>query len=294
MIESLELIAEVILFGERSTSAERSLRKRNGTELGPRIPWHLIRYEHSISIRSWLAVNYAPPTGNRHLCALRGVIKECWRMGLMTGDEMVRAVDVPSIAGEMIPAGRYVEPGEIKRLVQNCIDDPRPIGIRDAAMMGVMFGGGLRRDEVRSLDLSDYDPSDGSLKVRKAKGSKQRVAELPAGARRALEAWIEFRGQEPGPMFCSMVYGRMNSLTRLAESAAYKMLERRAQRAGVPAFTPHDGRRTFASDLFESGADVAIVQKLMGHATVNTTVRYDRRPESARRAAIQKLHFPYP
>jgi site-specific recombinase XerD len=73
----------------------------------------------------------------------------------------------------------------------------------------------------------------------------------------------------------------------------YEICKRLARRAGVPKFSPHDLRRTFAGDMLDAGADVALVQRLMGHANIATTVGYDRRPEEATRRAAGLVSLPY-
>lgn len=71
------------------------------------------------------------------------------------------------------------------------------------------------------------------------------------------------------------------------------MLTKRAALAGVKDLSPHDWRRTFAGDLLDAGADLVTVQKLMGHADPKTTAAYDRRPDAAKRRAVDLLHVPY-
>lgn len=71
------------------------------------------------------------------------------------------------------------------------------------------------------------------------------------------------------------------------------MMSKRAELASVKDFSPHDMRRTFVSDLLEAGADIATVAKMAGHASVNTTARYDRRPEQTKQKSAEMLFVPY-
>ena len=101
------------------------------------------------------------------------------------------------------------------------------------------------------------------------------------------------RGPEPGPLFVPVLKSGRMVVRRLIPHAIYKMLGKRAQQAGVKAFSPHDLRRTFVSDLLDAGADIATVQQLAGHAGIATTVKYDRRGEAAKRRAVELLHVPF-
>jgi integrase len=110
-----------------------------------------------------------------------------------------------------------------------------------------------------------------------------------------MAAWLKVRGfEEDGPLFCPVDKAGRVTMRRLTTQAIYALVDRRARKAGVSHLSPHDGRRTFASDLFDSGVDAVQVQDLMDHASLLTTGGYDRRPELARLAAVERLHFPFP
>src|SRR5215217_5632529 len=189
MAASLELLAELLADGRPTEPTERQRRRRAGQPLAIAVPWHQLRYGHTQALRSWLAEHCSPPAANRHLAALRGVLREAWRLGLMNGEDLARAVDLASVPGRSLPAGRYVEDGDVRRLVAACLADDTPGGRRDAAVLAVLFAGGLRRAEAVALDIDDYDAGTGHLTVT-GKGRRQRRSALPAGGRRAMEAWL--------------------------------------------------------------------------------------------------------
>jgi len=254
------------------------------------LPWAQLRFQHTAAIRSELATRYSHTTANLTLSALRGVLKAAWKLGMMTADEYQTAASVERVIGETVPAGRAIPSGELAALLNTCEQDAA--GIRDAAIIAVLYACGLRRAELVNLDLSHYehDADSGRLLVH-GKRNKQRYVPVVNGAARALADWLALRGNAPGPLF--LVVGNRNRGGRMTTQAVYAMLRTRATAAGIPAMSPHDLRRTFVGDLLDAGADIVTVQKLAGHSSVETTARYDRRDEKAKAAAVARLHVPY-
>jgi site-specific recombinase XerD len=227
------------------------------------------------------------------LAALRGVLKECWRLGYMTAEDYHRAADVPTIKAQTLPRGRALASGEISALMGACGRDSSPAGIRDAALIAVLYGAGLRRSESVGLDLPDYNVETGELVICGAKGRKDRLGYATNGSADALKDWLVVRGGDPGPLFCSINKGGRIRIRRLTDQAVLHILKKRAVQAGVASFSPHDLRRSFISDLLDAGADISTAQQLAGHSNVQTTARYDRRGEATKRKAAELLHVPY-
>jgi len=256
--------------------------------------WAALRYQHTQAVRTKLAETRAPGGVNRILAAVRGVLKEAWRLGLMDAESYHSATDLPGVRGERLPRGRALTRRELQKLFQTCANDESPAGRRDAALIAVLYGAGLRRSEAVALDLSDYNPDTAELRVRHGKGQKARIGYATNGVKLALDAWIAVRGSDAGPLFWP-AGGRGRPLVnrRMTDQAVLLLLRRRAKQARVQRFTPHDLRRSFISDLLDSGADMVTVQKLAGHANVETMARYDRRGEEAKRRAAELLHVPF-
>lgn len=257
------------------------------------LPWHEMRYQHVAAIRAKLAVQYTPASANKMLAVLRGVLRECWKLGYMMAEDYHRAGEISPVKGSRLPKGRALDAGELRALFDNCARDDRAAGRRDAALLAILYGCGLRRSEAVALDLADYDSETGALKIRAGKGNKDRMAYITNGARNALADWIACRGARPGSFFVSINKGGHLGVERLTDQAVMVILQRRAVAAGVGAFSPHDLRRTFIGDLLEAGADIATVQHLAGHSQVTTTARYDRRGETTKHRAACLIHVPY-
>lgn len=256
--------------------------------------WAAVRYAHAAAVRSRLAEVYAPATSNRMLAALRGTLRAAWRLGLISAEDYQSAADIKAVTGETLPAGRGLGAGEIAALRNDCKKDKnKNAGVRDSAILAVMYAGGLRRAEVVNLDMEHYNQDETKLTFT-GKRNKQRTVKLTNGAARIMADWIAIRGNEPGPLFLAINKSdRARSSQRLTSQAVYNMLQKRSTAAGLAHFSPHDLRRSYISDLLAAGADISTVAKMAGHSNVQTTARYDRRPEAAKDKAAELIHFPY-
>jgi integrase len=250
-------------------------------------PWHQLRRQHVAALRSSLAEHYAPATVNKYLSAVKGALTEAWQMGLIDPDDYARAKAVAGVRGSRLPAGRAVDRHELLQLIAACAAADGALACRDAALIALLYNSGVRREELCNIDLADVDGL--AVRITRGKGNKERMAYINDGTRHRLDAWLEYRGQEPGPLFCRVLRSGRPVLTRLSCTAAWKALATRARQAGLGTVTPHDLRRSTATHLLEAQVDINVVAGMLGHASITTTARYDRRGEKAKRSAATVL-----
>ena len=255
-------------------------------------PWWKVRYRDTAAVRAKLIQRFAPSTVNRMLSALRCVLKNAWRLGLMDHETYARAVDVENVKAKTLPRGRAVEQEELRKLFAVCAADTSPAGRRDAAMLAVLYGGGLRRGELCGLDLADFDGGNCTLTVRNGKGRRDRTVYLNQNVCRFVRGWISERSDEPGALFTPVSSTGEVRFSRLGGESLWYILRRRLKAASVEGVSPHSMRHAYVTDLLEAGVDVFTVQKLAGHADAVTTARYDRRREIAQRVAAQRVVLP--
>lgn len=286
--QALDTIAALLLGADLESDAVKNLCLS--------VDWSALRYQHTTAIRSMLAKDRAAATANRMLSAMRQTLYQAWKLGQMSAEEYHRARDVKNIKGETLAAGRDLSSGEIVGLMTVCINDLTPAGVRDATIISMLYTCGLRRSEVVTLNLEDceYLPEDEQYKLTiRGKRNKERTAYLDNGAAGAMSDWLLLRGDEPGALFRAINKGGKIRKGRMTSQAIYNMLSKRAEEAGVREFSPHDLRRTFVGDQLDAGTDISMVAKMAGHASTNTTARYDRRDEREKQKAASRLHVPY-
>lgn len=229
-------------------------------------------------------------TQNYHMIALRALLKYCMKN------------DIPTLAPEKIELSKIPERSvdfltrdEFEVLV-GTIDAKKKTGLRDRAMIEMLFSTGLRVSELTSLNRDHIDVKRGEFMVR-GKGGKTRIVFLSERATQFLQHYIQKRTDHYKPLFIN--YGRTRTEKelstgehhRLTANSVQEIVRLHAKNAGLAKhITPHKLRHGFATDLLMNGADLRSVQELLGHASITTTQIYTHVTNRRLREVHQKYH----
>lgn len=225
-------------------------------------------------LRAWIRSRLSsldPRSQARKRSALRTFYRFLLRSGMVDGDPTA-GLAVPR-QPKRLPRTQSAESlvGWLRALSE--IAEPTPIERRDAALFWTLYGCGLRVSELSGLDLDRLDRLAGVLRVR-GKGNKERIVPLPAAVLEVVDRWLAVRGEvgaKPGveAVFLNAAGGR------LGVRGIQKLLATRAAEAGLPdGLHPHALRHSYATHLMQGGADLRVIQELLGHASLSTTQRY--------------------
>ncbi|RME82709.1 MAG: tyrosine recombinase XerC [Zetaproteobacteria bacterium] len=154
---------------------------------------------------------------------------------------------------------------------------------RDAAMIALLYGCGLRVAELATLALSDLDLAARELRV-VGKGRKERIVPIPEGAAVRVRRWLAARGAPPTE---ALFVGRRGPLS---VRQIQRLIRRYAEQAAGAYATPHRLRHSFATDLLRAGVDLRAIQELLGHASLATTERYTALSLGELKAAYRRAH----
>jgi integrase/recombinase XerD len=219
-----------------------------------------------------------PPLGTgsaaRAVVAVRGLHRFAHREGYTKADP-ARDVRPPS-PPRRLPKALSVS--DVERLLQSAGSPNMPTGLRDRALLEMLYATGARISEAVGMDLDDIDRDEGTVLLR-GKGGKERLVPVGRYAKESLDAYLvrarpvlvqggrRLRRGTPA-VFLNARGGR------LSRQSAWAVLRVAAERSGLSSVSPHTLRHSFATHLLDGGADVRVVQELLGHASVTTTQVY--------------------
>jgi len=179
--------------------------------------------------------------------------------------------NVPANKGQKYPA-EILTPEEITRLIR-APSSRAPTGIRNRALLVVLYRSGLRITEAFALRPKDVDRNAGTIRVLNGKGSKARTVGMDPEAFAALERWLDVRASMKinghHPVFCTL------KAKPLATAYVRALLPRLARKAGIEKRVhAHGLRHTLAAELRQEGHDIGVISKQLGHSSIATTARY--------------------
>jgi len=257
--------AEVFLFGEGAAA------------------WHMVGVDDLSRLASHLGHSKSQATVAKEMSFVREVIRECWRLGLKSHEDLQRVTSLRWSRPASPPCGRHVDREDRYKIIEACGDGHQ--GLRDRAVVRLLLAG-LRRVEVTVLRTTDFSPDMSHVNVI-GKGGRRRQVPLGEKASADLLAYLSVRGRDRDgfyilPHECGAFVRYHRPIT---SRAINKIIRRVAAKAGV-SFTPHDLRRTAIGEWL-GGVDISVAMKMAGHSNPQTTVRYDRRihDEEAKMAA---------
>jgi integrase/recombinase XerD len=244
---------------------------------------HVSGFVHELESRGLGARSRA-----RSLVAVRRMLLYATTEKLLHHDPM-DGVESPTVRA---PLPRTLRPDETVALL-DATDVDTPLGLRDRAMLEVLYGAGLRVSELVALPLSGLDLRAGLLRVT-GKGEKERVVPLGETALAAVDRYLEqardgLLGSRPDDTHALFLTRRGRPMTR---QNFFALLRKLAARAGIPSerVSPHVLRHAFATDLLDGGADLRSIQAMLGHSDLATTQIYTHVSRKRLRDTVEERH----
>lgn len=200
-------------------------------------------------------------------------------------DNPCDAVDFPKL-GQYLPEVLSVEEVEA---IMDSVDLRSPSGVRDRAILELLYGCGLRVSELCGLRISHVYLNEGFVRV-VGKGDKERLVPLGEPAADAFRAWLDIRPEPAEAAYQDSAFLNLRG-TPLSRVSVFKMIKKQALLAGVDKeISPHSFRHSFATHLIAGGADLRIVQEMLGHESILTTEIYTHIDSRTWQASVLEHH----
>ena len=221
----------------------------------------------------------------RHLVAIRGFYRFLVQEKILPNDP-ARLIDLPK-SGLKLP---HVLSREEIEFLLNAPDTRKPIGVRDTAMLELLYAAGLRVSELINLKLQDINLEAGFVRIF-GKGSRERIVPIGSHAREKVSTYIKAVRSRRLKQTTSPYLFIARAAKPMTRQGFWKLLRRYALQAGLKKkITPHSLRHSFASHLLEGGADLRAVQIMLGHVDISTTQIYTHVTRDHLKKLHQKFH----
>ncbi len=216
----------------------------------------------------------APSTVNVRLAAVRKMVTEAKRNGLLSSEEASNLTEVPNVRQRGTRLGNWLTKEQARELLQ--VPDRTTLkGKRDYAILALLVGCALRRRELANLNVEEIQQRENRWVIAdlRGKGGRIRTVAVPVWVKQGINAWQTAAGIEEGPLLRSV-----NKVCKVGESlsdwAVWAVVTESAKQIGIEHFGAHDLRRTCAKLCRKAGGDLEQIKFLLGHSSIQTTERY--------------------
>lgn len=254
------------------------------------VPWNLIESSTVIALSGALQSDgKSVNTVSLYINAVRGVMNAAWALGHIPRDQLDKIRDIKPPKGTVLPRGKNIKRNIIKEIMACCSADERPQGKRDAAIIAVLYGTGMRKSESVNILLANINFEEQCIQVL-GKGNKELRKFAPDWVFNKIREWLELRDQvTPNApyLFNRIRKGGAIVDVPITKHAINHIVKQRALQVGIQIM-PHDFRRSFITRIIDEH-DLAIAQKMADHATMATTARYDMRGDDKKRTVVDGM-----
>ena len=270
----------------RRTYASRldSVAELLGYASARELPWEAVQAEHLDTCKRHLLEIDRQGTGavNATISAVRRASRTAHALGRMSSEALQDVLKVRFAKPPSEPEMKQdtLTPADIRAIVSKALANGSNAGVRDAAIVALLYGAALERRELHALNIEDFNAKTRVLTVAnvdKRLPLAYRKLQLPATAVAHLNSWLALRGDTRGALFVAVKKGGRASNERLSQQSIGNIARQRGADAGLEGTTPGALRRAATAELIKRGHDLAEVQRMLGHASPATTEKYDER-----------------
>ena len=216
-----------------------------------------------------------PSTINVRLSAVRKMVHEARRNGMLGVEEAANLTDVPNIRQQGTRLGNWLNRKQTKELL--AVPDPSTLkGKRDDVLLALLVGCALRRQELASLNIEDIQMREDRWVIAdlRGKGGRIRTVAVPIWVKNGIDIWLAAAGIDKGKLLRPVGKGSRLGEGGLSDWAVWPVVEQSAKQIGIEHFGAYDLRRTCAKLCRKAGGDLEQIKFLLGHSSIQTTERY--------------------